>query len=107
MRKVILTTFTFLLYFSPYVVFGKTVTWDDLAYSGGLYYKKFRTIPFSGEITGKSQGKIVKGKKEGIWIEYDENGKLISKDNYKNGKKESSWIRFWSGIFNDEKRVND
>jgi len=73
------------------VVFGNKLTWNDLAYSGGLYYKKFRKVPFSEEIKWKSQGTIKNGKKEGLWIEYDDNGQLLSKDNYKNGNKESPW----------------
>ena len=89
------------------MVFGKTLTWDDLAYSGGLYYKKFSKVPFSGEITGKSRGKIKNGKKEGFWIEYNDNGLLLSKDSYKNGKKQSSWDKFWSEIFIDGKETSD
>ena len=44
---------------------------------------------------------------EGVWIEYDDNGQLLSKDNYKNGNKDSPWDRFWSGIFNDGKKISD
>ena len=76
-------------------------TWDDLAYSGGLHYKKFSDFPFNGEITVSSQGKIKNGKKKSSWIEYDDNGQLRSKSNYKKGKKESSWDVFWSGVFKD------
>ena len=107
MRKLFLTLLTCLLFHSPNVVFGKKLTWNDLAYSGGLYYKKFSKVPFSGKITGKSQGKIKNGKKEGVWIEHDDNGQLLSKDNYNNGNKESLWDRFWSGIFNDGKKISD
>jgi antitoxin component YwqK of YwqJK toxin-antitoxin module len=89
------------------VVFGKKLTWNDLAYSGGLYYKKFSKVPFSGDITGKSQGKIKNGKKEGVWIEYDDNGQLLSKDNYKNGNLESFWEKFLSRIFYDREKISD
>ena len=101
MKKLSLTFLTCLLFLSPNVGFGETVTWDDLAFSGGLYFKKFSKVPFSGEITGKSQGTIKNGKKEGTWIEYGDNGQLLSKDNYKNGKKESLWGKVWFKIFND------
>ena len=89
------------------MVFGKKLTWSELAFGGGLYYKKFSKVPFSGEITWKSRGKIKNGKKEGLWIEYDDNGRLLSKDNYKNGNKDSPWDKFWSGIFNDEETISE
>jgi antitoxin component YwqK of YwqJK toxin-antitoxin module len=107
MKQMTLTLLICLIFLSPNMVFGKTLTWDDLAYSGGLYYKKFSKVPFSGKITGKSQGKIKDGKKEGVWIEYDDNGQLLSKDNYKNGNKESPWDKFWSRIFNDGEKISD
>ena len=107
MNKLYLTLLTCLLLLSPNVGFGKKLTWDDLAYSGGLYYKKFSKVPFNGEITGNSQGRIKNGKKEGFWIEYDDNGQLLSKDNYKNGKKESLWDKFWSEISNYREKTND
>ena len=101
MKKLTLIFLTCLFSLSPNVTFGKMLTWDDLAYSGGLYYKKFSTVPFSGEITGKSNGKIKNGQKEGYWIEYADNGNLLSQDNYTNGKKESYWDKLWSVIFTD------
>ena len=54
----------------------------------GLYYPKFSDVPFTGEVTGKSQGNLKNGKREGDWVEYYDNGQLLSKGNYKNGKKE-------------------
>jgi len=107
MKQMTLTLLICLIFLSPNMVFGKTLTWDDLAYSGGLYYKKFSKVPFSGEITGKSRGKIKNGKKEGFWIEYNDNGLLLSKDSYKNGKKQSSWDKFWSEIFIDGEETSD
>ena len=32
--------------------------------------------------------------KEGSWIVCDDNGHLLSKDNYKNDKKENLWDKF-------------
>jgi len=107
MKNFALTLLTCLLFLSPNVVFGKTLTWDDLAYSGGLYYKKFSKVPFSGEIMVKSQGKFKNGMKEGSWIVCDDNGQLLSKDNYKIGKKESLWDKFLSEIFNDGEEISD
>jgi antitoxin component YwqK of YwqJK toxin-antitoxin module len=52
----------------------------------GLYYEKFTEKPFTGKVTGIKQGKIQKGKIEGKWIEYYNNGQLKEKRNYKDGK---------------------
>ena len=82
-------------------------TLNNLVKRNGIYYTKFSQVPFSGEITEKSQGRIKNGKKECLWIEYDENGQLLSKDNYKNGNKENSWDKFWSAIFNDGKETSN
>ena len=107
MRQLSLTLLICLIFLSPNVVSGKKLTWNDLAYSGGLYYKKLSKVPFSGDITGKSRGKIKNGKKEGVWIEYDDNGQLLSKDNYKNGNIESFWDKLWSRIFYDREKISD
>ena len=44
-------------------------------------------------VIGKEQGKISKGKREGEWIKYFEDGQLKLKGNYKDGKEdgESLW----------------
>ena len=69
---------------------------DDLVIRAGLYFKKFTTTPFTGEIEGLDQGKFKDGKKEGSWEYYFENGQLWKKGNYKNGKKEGLWVRHLS-----------
>jgi antitoxin component YwqK of YwqJK toxin-antitoxin module len=69
---------------------------DDLIEREGLYYEKFKDVPFTGKVTGQKQGKISKGKREGEWIWYYENGQLSSKSNYKDGKEEGE------GLFYDE-----
>ena len=72
------------------VALGETM--DDLVKRDGLYYKKFTDVPFTGDITGKSQGKIKNGKKEGPWIRYHKNGQLENKGIYKDGKKDGLWV---------------
>ena len=65
---------------------------DDLVEREGLYYEKYTREPFTGKVTGKKQGKISKGKREGEWIWYYENGELSSKSNYKDGKEDGEWL---------------
>ena len=38
---------------------------DDLVLRDGLYYKKFSLVPFTGKITGYTQGTFRHGKKHG------------------------------------------
>jgi len=72
-----------------------SVTMDDLVERNGLYYQKFINVPFSGNVTGNKQGLINKGKQEGVWVSYRENGQLRTKGNYKNGKQEGVWVEYW------------
>ena len=67
---------------------SKKIDSDDLVEKNGLYYEKFTEILFTGEVTGKQQGKIIKGKKEGEWLYYWDNGLLQKTDIYKDGKLE-------------------
>ena len=62
---------------------SKTIDSDNLILKDGLYYEKFTDKPFTGKVTGEEQGKIIKGKREGEWLTYYENGKLKYKINFK------------------------
>ena len=104
MRNIYIITLLVSLLFSP--SWGETLTINDLVTRNNLYYKKFTDIPFTGEISGKESGKFKKGKKEGKWVYYHENGQLRIKINYKNGnlnrkgnfkrgKKHGLWERYY------------
>ena len=67
---------------------------DDLVIRAGLYFKKFTTTPFTGEIEGLDQGKFKDGKKEGLWVRHLSNGQLISKGAYKNNKEDGEWVSY-------------
>ena len=69
-------------------------TMKDLVKRDGLWFKKFTEVPFTGKITGKTQGSFKNGKKEGNWVSYHDNGQLLEKGNYKNGKQEGIWILY-------------
>jgi hypothetical protein len=71
-------------------------TIDDLVKRDGLYYKKFTDVPFSGEVADQATGGVfTNGKKEGLWVEYWENGQLQKKGTYENGKKEGTWVTYF------------
>ena len=83
----ILTSVVLLVLLFPSLASGETVKWGDLIVREGLHYKKFTDVPFTGKITGEFQGKLKNGKKEGPWVVYHDNGQLMSKGTYKDGKK--------------------
>ena len=91
---------------------GETVKFEDLTVREGLHYKKFTDVPFTGTVTGRFQGKIKNGKKDGPWIEYHDNGQLWSKGTYKDGKRVGPYVRYYAngqlstkGTFKDGKLV--
>jgi hypothetical protein len=92
MKKLTLSILTCLIFLTPNMVMSETM--DDLVGREGLYYKKFTEVPFTGKITGKSQGAIKIGKPDGAWVEYHSNGQLFYKGNYKNGEEEGAWVRY-------------
>ena len=48
-------------------------------------------------------GNYKNGKREGSWIGYYDNGQLMYKGNWKNGKREGSWVSYWnSGKLKDK-----
>ena len=81
---------------------GETVKWGDIVERGGVHYKKFTDVPFSGTVTGSQKGKLKDGKKEGPLVSYHENGQLNSKVTYKKGKEEGPWV--W---YNEDGTVNE
>ena len=73
---------------------SETLTIDDLVQRDGLFYKKFTNVPFTGKVTGKEQGSIIDGKKEGEWFYYWDNGNLNEKGFWKDGKLFGEWVGY-------------
>ena len=79
----------------PSLTFGETM--DDLVERprwSGIHYKKFSDVPFTGKVTGLSQGTFKDGKKHGPWVQYYDNGQLRTKGTYKNGKMDGRWFDY-------------
>ena len=93
MRHILASVFLVVLLF-PSLALGGEVKWKDLVYREGLFYKKSSDVPFTGKVTGKSQGTIKNGKFDGPWDRYHDNGKLKEKGTYRNGKEEGPWVRY-------------
>ena len=75
----------------PALAMGETM--DDLVITNGLYYKKYTEVPFTGKVTGKTQGSFKNGKKHGFWVEYDRDGRVSKKVSNKNGK-ENTYVEY-------------
>ena len=58
----------------------------DIYEKDGLFYKRFTSNPYTGNVLGKDIGFIKKGKKEGLWVGYNEDGTIRYKVTFKNGK---------------------
>jgi len=91
------TLFLFPIFFLSFIsTHCLSETMDELVKRDGLYYGKDSKILFTGGVTGKEQGWIKGGKKEGEWVRYWSNGQLMSKVNFKNGKEEGEWVIYYS-----------
>ena len=94
MRHILASMVLIVLLF-PALALGGEVKGNDLVERDGLYYKKFTEVPFTGEVTGKSQGKIKDGKMDGPWVWFWDDGQLGSKGTFKDGKRDGPWVDYW------------
>ena len=85
---------------------------DDLVEQDGLFYKKFNpvkrsilllirqpghnVVPFTGTVTGMTEGAFRNGKKDGPWVRYWSNGQLWHKGTYKDGKRDGPRVSYSS-----------
>ena len=71
---------------------AETALWTDLVENpgDGLIYKIFLTMPFTGTVVATDDDPIqrsyIDGSKHGEWIEFNANGMVLAKRNYKEGK---------------------
>lgn len=105
MKKLTLTLLTCLIFLSPNVVMSETM--KDLAKRDGVYYQKSSEVPFTGRVTGQSQGLIKNGKRHGFWEIFNDPhaickdeprpcfGTLFSSGRYENGKADGVWTRYY------------
>ena len=91
----------YLIIFLPNAVLSETISFKDLVYRNGLYYKKFTDVPFTGkEETYFKSGQLLNtgyykdGKQHGLWLSYHNNGQLEYKGHYKNGEEDGLWVSY-------------
>jgi hypothetical protein len=105
LAPIILLTFLFLS-----SAFGETM--EDLVKGEGLYYKEFIERPFTGKVTGRSQGWFRRSKKDGPWVKFGDNEQVQFKGNHKNGIRKGPWVGYWNnrqlwfkGTYKDGKEI--
>ena len=111
MKSFTLTPITIFLLFSS-LVWSEELEYGDLVKRNGLIYKKFSEEPFTGNVGGKYRGKILKGKEEGEWTWWWDNGQLYFRNQWKNGKVEgpAEWYYengqlYLRGHYRDDEKV--
>ena len=92
MRHSLASVFLIVLLF-PALALGIEVRLKDLVITNGLYFKKFANVPFTGKVTGKKRGSFKDGKRVGVWVEYNKDGRLGREVTYENGKK-VTWVQY-------------
>ena len=93
--KHILAPMLLMVFLCPSLALSEEVLWYDLVETDSLYYKKFTDVPFTGKVMGSERGSFKKGKREGPWVSYHDNGQLYWKRTYKNGEFEGRWVRYF------------
>ena len=87
MKKTLITFFIIIFYLNSSVGWG--IKLYELVERDGIYYKKFSDIPFTGKIESRKigTGNYKNGKREGSWVMYYDDGRIMDKSYYKDGKK--------------------
>jgi hypothetical protein len=70
--KRILAPILLLTHLFSSLAFGETM--KDLVVRDGIHYKKYTDVPFTGKVTGKSQGLLKDGEEDGPWVGYNKVG---------------------------------
>ena len=74
----------------------------ELVKANEIYFHSRLNTPYTGKVysiysnqTKKSDGYLLKGKKDGLWSEWYENGRIKSKENYSDGIADGVWKQWY------------
>jgi len=84
---------TFLLFLVSLPTLG--VDSDSLVEQDGLYYNGSSDNPYTGTVTGKKEGYMYQGKKDGEWKFFYADNVLKAKGTYKNGKQDGIFTVYY------------
>ena len=84
------------------------ILFSDLVKRNNIFYEKSSKLPFSGQVKGRKNGRLVQGKINGLWITYLESGDLSYKANYKSGNLNGLWEKYHgNGRLSEEGTYNN
>ena len=84
MRGIHLLILSFFTFSSLSYGDSKYIDFDVLIKKDGLYYDEYDALPYTGEVTGRCQGKLKNGLFDGHWKFY-RNNILSSETSFKDG----------------------
>ena len=74
-----------------------------------VLFDRYSQQPLTGQVVVRYEGRILEkgpyknGKREGLWVNYHNNGQLSGKGDYMNGKREGPWVSYKSdGTVNEK-----
>ena len=79
----------------PIPTWSNSLSLDDLILRDGLYFEKFSNTPFTGNVSGLSEGQIKNGLKFGDWYYWYESGQLYQSVTYDAGKEIGASIIYY------------
>ena len=89
---------TFLLSLVSFPSLG--VDFKGLVKRGGLYHERSSDTPYTGTVTGKKEGYMYNGKKDGEWKFYYAENTLKAKGTYKQGKQDGTFT-----VYHDNSQI--
>ena len=76
-------------------IYSDNVSYKDLVKINDVYYKKDTNKLFTGKIKGLIEGTFKEVKKNGEFISYYNDGKILSRINYIQNILDGNWIEFY------------
>ena len=89
---------TLLLFLVSFPILG--IDFEGLVERDGLYYERSSDTLYTGTVTGKKEGYIYNGKKDGEWTFYYDNNVLKAKGTYKQGKQNGNFT-----VYHDNSQI--
>ena len=78
---------------------------EDLIEKNGIYYEKNTNIPYNGKVIGSATGLFKNGLPDGKWKEFSSKGILMSESNYVKGKLNGQFINYFENGKLEKKEV--
>ena len=95
MRKSFKILTTLIITLISSTCWSETISINDLVKIEDHYHHKLSGNLFTGSVSGRHSGEILKGKKVGRWVEYNVISEVTDIGNYLDGLREGEWKQFF------------